>query len=51
MLQTRKPGDAGEAFQAVLEYILYTYNEYRAALEAIGSSVDIVEDMIEREGY
>jgi len=44
--KTRKPGDAGEAFQAVLEYI---YNEYRAALEAIGSSVDIVEDMIERE--
>ncbi len=42
----RKPRDSGEAFQAVLEYI---YNEYRGALDAIGSSVDMVEDMIERE--
>ncbi|MEM1610870.1 MAG: magnesium transporter CorA family protein [Sulfolobales archaeon] len=46
IISRRRPIDAGEAFQAVLEYM---YREYRGALDEIGSAIDGVEDMVERE--
>jgi Mg2+ and Co2+ transporter CorA len=42
----RRSVDAAEVFQAMLEYM---YKEYRGALDEIDSTVDKVEEMVERE--